>query len=115
MPKQTNTDNKGSDDIEKIIQHTPDKDEKHWLYTLKEGGQRYYAYCPQTEAQVKKVEAQLLSPRNWGYYKTSPYGGSRAYTQITCFPPFTPPLRVAEVIFPDGRIYKSSTRKITSL
>lgn len=116
MPRKLSNKNKASsklgEDKESIIQHTPTA-EKAWYYTLREGGVKYRVALPITDEVVAKVEKEVLNIRNHKFWQVSPYGGTRAYTQLTCFPPFEPPLRLAEVYFPDGRIYRSSTRKIT--
>ena len=104
-------DRRDNSSTEEIIQHTPTrKQEKRWAYTLTDGGTKYFVELPNTPDQVAKVKSQLSHPPNWRFYHRNPYGGHRAYTQITCFPPFDI-LRVSEVFFPDGTVWSSITRR----
>ncbi len=97
---------------ETVVPHTPKRKEKPvWKYSLKEGGQVYRINAPVTEDMIAKVERQLHNPSSWRRYARSPHGGDRNYTQLTCFPPFDT-LRVAEVFFPDGRVWNSRQRKL---
>lgn len=97
---------------EKVISHTPKKKERPvWKYSLKEGGQVYKIKAPTTDEMISKVEKQLTNPNNWRRYARSPHGGDRNYTQINCFPPFDN-LRVAEVFFPNGKVWNSRERKL---
>lgn len=119
MPRKTYRSNKKQPkravDEEIVIKHTPTKNELLWQYTLKAGGQRYKGHLPTTQEVMQSVEDELMLPRNWRFYQVAVAGGDRAYTLCTSFPPFEPPLRIAEVIFPDGRIYESKTRTIKKL
>lgn len=125
MSKRTSSDNsEGSEETgflgsldkkekseEKVVSHTPSKRKRPgWAYTTKEGGEIRSLKFPTTDKKIKEVEQALTNPRNWRRYKRHPAGGHRNYTQVNCFPPFDF-LRLAELYLPDGRVWRSRTRK----
>lgn len=113
IPEWLNTEKDSNEEKEeeKIVQHTPTpKKRKGWAYTTKEGGQIHKLSLPTTDKKITEVEQQLTNPRNWRRYNRHPAGGHRNYTQVNCFPPFDF-LRLAELYMPDGRVWKSRTRK----
>lgn len=99
---------------ETVVPHTPNKKEPDWAYTLREGGIKYPVSLPVTKEQIAKVKAELQKPSHWQRYQASPHGGSREYTILFCFPPFSE-LRVAEVFLPTGEVWRSTTRKFHKL